>query len=59
MEPSREERYPMEKPPIRKEYFEAECGCRQWYESVAGGPVEELEEVVEYCELHDIESGSA
>ncbi len=49
----------MEKPPIRKEYFEAECGCRQWYESVPGGPVEELEEVVEYCETHDIESGSA
>ena len=50
---------PMEKPPIRKDYFESECGCRRWYESVPGGPVEELEEVVEYCEMHDVESGSA
>lgn len=49
----------MEKVPIRKDYFESECGCRRWYESVPGGPVEELEEVVEYCEIHDIESGSA
>lgn len=49
----------MEKPPIRKDYFESECGCRRWYESVPGGPVEELEEIVEYCEVHDIESGSA
>jgi hypothetical protein len=49
----------MEKPPIRKDYFEAECGCRQWYESVADGPAEELVEVVEYCQTHDIESGSA
>ena len=47
------------KPPIRKDYFESECGCRRWYESIPGGPVEELEEVVEYCETHDIESGSA
>ena len=49
----------MEKPPIRKDYFESECGCRRWYESVSDGSVEELEEVVEYCEMHDIESGSA
>ena len=46
-----------EKPPIRKDYFESECGCRKWYESVPGGPVEELEEVIEYCEMHEIESG--
>ena len=49
----------MEKPPIRKDYFERECGCKRWHEFVAGGPVEELEEVVEYCETHDVESGSA
>ena len=49
----------MEKPPIRKDYFESECGCRRWYESVPGRPVEELEEVVEYCETHEVESGSA
>ena len=49
----------MEKPPIRKDYFESECGCRRWYESVSDGSAEELEEIVEYCEMHDIESGSA
>jgi hypothetical protein len=26
---------------------------------VPGGPVEELEEVVEYCDMHEVESGSA
>ena len=49
----------MEKPPIRKDFFESECGCRRWYESVSDASAEELEEVVEYCEIHDIESGSA
>ena len=49
----------MEKPLIRKDFFESECGCRRWYESISGDPAAELEEVVEYCEIHDIESGSA
>jgi hypothetical protein len=48
-----------EKPPIRRDYFESECGCKQWYESIPGGPVEELTEFVEYCAIHDVESGSA
>ena len=47
------------KPPIRKDYFESDCGCKRWFESVPGGPVEELMEFVEYCEMHDIESGNA
>ena len=49
----------MEKSPIRKDFFESECGCRRWYESVSDDSAEELEEVVEYCEIHDVESGSA
>jgi len=49
----------MVKPVIRKDHVERECGCRRWHESVLGDPVEELEEVVEYCEMHDIESRSA
>ena len=49
----------MDKPPIRKDYFESECGCRRWYESVPGEPDEELVEVVEYCDIHEVESGSA
>ncbi len=49
----------MEKPPIRTNYIEHDCGCRRWYESVVGGPVEELTEVVEYCSIHEIESESS
>ena len=49
----------MEEPPIRKHYIEHDCGCRSWYESAPGGPVEDLIEYVEYCELHDIESASS
>ena len=49
----------MVKPPISKDHGESECGCRRWYESVPGGPVDDLEEIVEYCEIHDVESGSA
>lgn len=49
----------MDQLPIRKHYFESDCGCRKWFEPVAGGAPDELEEIVEYCETHDIESGSA
>jgi hypothetical protein len=49
----------MEKPPIRTNYIEHDCGCRRWYESVPGGPAEELAEVVEYCAIHEIESDSS
>jgi hypothetical protein len=52
-------RLAMEKAPIRTNYIEHDCGCRRWYESVAGGPVEELIEVVEYCPMHEIESDSS
>jgi hypothetical protein len=49
----------MEKPPIRTNYIEHDCGCRRWYESVPDRPVEELTEVVEYCAIHEIESDSS
>lgn len=49
----------MEKPPIRTDFIEHDCGCRRWYESVVGRPVEELREVVEYCAIHEIESDSS
>ena len=49
----------MEKPPIRKDYFESDCGCRKWFEPMPGGALDEFEDVVEYCEIHDVESGSA
>ena len=49
----------MENPPIRTDYIEHDCGCRRWYESVPGRPVEELMEFVEYCAIHEIESDSS
>lgn len=49
----------MEKPPVIKDYFESICGCRKWFEAVPGTQEQDWEEVVEYCETHDIESGSA
>ena len=49
----------MEKPPIRTNTSNMTAAAARWYESVPGGPAEELAEVVEILRYHEIESDSS